>query len=161
MRVSAIRHFEATIEIGGRQFPKKIAKRRYWNDLETRPYMRGLRNLALTFNRVGRFDDAERVCAQLAGECGDDLTAEYHRGEIALNRGRWNDAIVAASRLINLYPECNFIAAFELACHDRSFPRSSMQPRTTPAPRACSSGRPSVAHPGSTTTFTTTTAASR
>ena len=122
---AAIRHFEATIEIGRRQFPKKVAKRRYWNDLDTRPYMRGLRNLALTFNRVGRFDDAERICAQLADECGDDLTADYHRGEIALNRGHWDDAIVAASRLVNLYPECNFIvafAAFELDRHDRILP---------------------------------------
>lgn len=121
----AIRHFEATVEIGRRQFPKKIAKRRYWRDLETRPYMRGLRNLALTFNQVSRFEDAERICARLDGECGDDVTADYHRAGIALNRGRWDDAIAAASRLVDLYPDCNFVvafAAFELDRYDRILP---------------------------------------
>ena len=122
---AAIRHFEATIEVGRRQFPKKMAKRRYWRELDTRPYMRGLRNLALTFNQVGRFDDAERICARLADECGDDTTADYHRAAIALNRGQWEAAIVAASRLVDIYPECDLIvacAAFELDRHDRILP---------------------------------------
>ncbi len=114
---AAIPHFEHTVEVGRRLFPARIAKQRYWSELETRPYMRGLRNLALVLNRVGRYDDAERVCARLAGECGDDLTADYHRAAIALNRGHWSDALGAASRLVELYPEADFVvaaAAFEL-----------------------------------------------
>jgi tetratricopeptide (TPR) repeat protein len=122
---TAVRHFETTITIGRRQFPKRIAKRRYWSDLDTRPYMRGLRNLALTLVRLGRFDDAERILARLADECGDDLTADYQRAGIALDRANWDDAITTASRLVELYPECDFLvafAAFELDRHDRILP---------------------------------------
>src|SRR5690606_17737505 len=108
-----------------RLFPARLAKKHYWSDLDTRPYMRGLRNLALVLNQVGRYDDAERACARLADECGDDLTADYHRAAIAMNRGRWIDALNAAARLVELYPELDFIvaaAALELGRADRVLP---------------------------------------
>jgi tetratricopeptide (TPR) repeat protein len=122
---SAIEHFETTTKIGRRLFPARMAKKRYWSDLETRPYMRGLRNLALTLNRTGRYDEAERVCVRLADECGDDITVAYYRADLALNRGQWATAIELASRLVEVYPECNFtvaLAAFELDRHGRILP---------------------------------------
>jgi tetratricopeptide (TPR) repeat protein len=115
--IAAIRHFETTSQIGRRLFPARIAKQQYWQDLATRPYMRGLRNLALTLNRAGRFEDAERVCARLDDECGDAATASYQRVSIALNLRQWSEALACASRLVGLYAECNFevaIAAYEL-----------------------------------------------
>ena len=44
----AVALFEKTIEVGRTLFPRRFARKRYWKDLETRPYIRGLRNLALT-----------------------------------------------------------------------------------------------------------------
>lgn len=44
----AITHFQKTIELGRKLFPARISKKRYWSDHATRPYMRGLRNLAST-----------------------------------------------------------------------------------------------------------------
>lgn len=123
--ISAIKHFETTIQVGRRLFPPRIAKKSYWRDLKTRPYMRGLRNLALTLNRTGQFDAALRVCARLADECGDDITADYHRAAIALNQGQWSSALATASRLVGLYPECNFevaMAAYELGRLDQVLP---------------------------------------
>jgi tetratricopeptide (TPR) repeat protein len=59
---AAIAHFEKTIELGRKLFPAKIARKRYWSDHDTRPYMRGLRNLTLALVEGGRFDDALRIC---------------------------------------------------------------------------------------------------
>src|SRR5690606_35809534 len=41
----AARQFELTIEHGRKLFPKRLAKKEYWSNQDTRPYMRGLRNL--------------------------------------------------------------------------------------------------------------------
>jgi len=46
----AIASFRKTIELGRRLFPRRIARRNHWNDIETRPYMRGMRNLAIALN---------------------------------------------------------------------------------------------------------------
>jgi len=51
-------HFERTIELGRQLFPRRIGKQRYWSDHSARPYMRGLRNLTLTLNYLGRFKEA-------------------------------------------------------------------------------------------------------
>ncbi|MFB3906364.1 MAG: tetratricopeptide repeat protein [Acidobacteriota bacterium] len=66
----AVRLFQQTVEGGRRLFPKRISKKRYWSDLATRPYIRGLRNLTLTLNRVGRFQEALELCDRLERECG-------------------------------------------------------------------------------------------
>jgi len=88
--------FRRTIELGRRLFPRRIAHREYWRDLDTRPYMRGLRNLALALNRAGQWEEALAVCDRLEQECGDRVTAMAHRSSIYLNTGRWPEALGAA-----------------------------------------------------------------
>jgi tetratricopeptide (TPR) repeat protein len=89
----AVGYFEKTIEVGRRLFPKRIAKDRYWSDLATRPYMRGLGNLAMALNEIGRYQDALALCDQLADECGDELTAAAYKAHIFLNTGQWRAAL--------------------------------------------------------------------
>lgn len=92
----AIGYFEKTLEVGRRLFPKRIAKKRYWSDLATRPYMRGLSNLARALNEIGRYKDALALCARLAHECGDEFTAAAHQANIFLNTGQWQSALEAS-----------------------------------------------------------------
>ncbi len=108
----AIAHFEKTAEVGRKLFPKRLAKKHYWRELSTRPYMRGLRNLALTFNRMGRYDDALNLCDRLARECGDELTVQWYRAYVALNTEQWQTAAQEAHGLRFLDPAMSFIAAF-------------------------------------------------
>jgi tetratricopeptide (TPR) repeat protein len=110
----AIAHFEKTIDLGRKLFPARISKKRYWSDHDTRPYMRGLRNLTLALNRAGRFDEALAICDRLENECGDDTTAAANRAAIFLNTGRWSEAAEAAQRLTGIWPEEGLIAAFAL-----------------------------------------------
>lgn len=107
-------HFKKTIELGRKLFPKRIAKNRYWSDHSTRPYMRGLRNLALTLNELGRHDEALTLCDRLEHECGDDLSAAGHRAAIYLNTARWQLAADAATYLHKVWPSESFVAAFAL-----------------------------------------------
>jgi tetratricopeptide (TPR) repeat protein len=110
----AITHFQKTIELGRKLFPKRIGKKRYWSDHSTRPYMRGLRNLTLTLNQAGRYDDALALCDRLEQECGDDITVLSFRSAIYLNTGHWQMAADAAVRLHRLYASESFTAAFAL-----------------------------------------------
>jgi len=110
----ALSHFQETIELGRKLFPARISKKRYWSDHATRPYMRGLRNLASTLNEAGRFEEALALCDRLDEECGDDITATWHRAGIYLNTGKWPQAAEAAQRLTGLFPEANLLAAFAL-----------------------------------------------
>jgi tetratricopeptide (TPR) repeat protein len=115
--------FRRTIELGRRMFPRRIPKKDYWDVLETRPYVRGLRNLCLTLNRAGRYDEALSLCDRLERECGDDLTADAHRTSIHLNTGRWEEALALGNRLHQLFPEENLtagLAAFELGRKDEA-----------------------------------------
>lgn len=50
-------------------FPPRLAKKHYWLDLHTRPFMRGLRNLTMTRNEQGRYEEALRLCTRLAEKC--------------------------------------------------------------------------------------------
>lgn len=116
----AIGHFEKTIEVGRRLFPKRIAKKRYWSDLSTRPYMRGLRNLALTLNRAGKYAEALTICERLEQQCGDEITVRSHRASIYLNTGRWRLAADAGLELHRLMPTASLVAAlasFEIGDH--------------------------------------------
>lgn len=100
----AIDRFRRTVELGRRLFPRRIARADYWRDIETRPYMRGLRNLALALNRAGRWEEALAVCDRLEEECGDRVTAMAHRSSAYLNTGRWPEAAGAAEYLRGLDP---------------------------------------------------------
>lgn len=108
----AAEHFQRTMEVGRGLFPKRLARSHYWVDLSTRPYMRGKRNLALTLNRLGRYEEALALCERLEEECGDDLTAGAYRADIYLNLGRWEEARQQALHVIGLWPELAFPAAF-------------------------------------------------
>lgn len=87
---SAIEQFERTIRIGRTLFPKRIPKSDYWLNLATRPYMRGLTNIATAFTRAGRYDDALAAAQRIEAECGDQETARRHRLLVFLNRGDWD-----------------------------------------------------------------------
>jgi tetratricopeptide (TPR) repeat protein len=98
-------HFKKTIEVGRRLFPKRVARSSWWRDLKTRPYMRGLRNLAKTLLRGGKYDEATKVVDRLQLECADELSADSYRAAIALNTGEWKVAAESAARLRGLWPE--------------------------------------------------------
>jgi tetratricopeptide (TPR) repeat protein len=111
----AIRHFEKTVELGRKLFPARIGKKRYWSDHATRPYMRGLRNLALTLNEAARYDDALAICDRLENECGDDFSAASYRSAVYLNTGKWERAADFAKRSGgDLDPSAGFVEAFAL-----------------------------------------------
>jgi hypothetical protein len=109
----AISHFRTTMEVGRRLFPKRLAKKHYWQHLATRPYMRGLSNLALTLNRAGEYIEALDACEKLERECGDDLSAAWHRAAIYLNTGRWEIAREQSEGLARgMNPDACFLAGF-------------------------------------------------
>jgi tetratricopeptide (TPR) repeat protein len=108
----AIAHFKKTMEVGRRLFPKRIAKTSWWSDHRTRPYMRGLRNLALTLTQTKRYQEALAVCDRLVEECHDDITAAAHRATAYLNTGRWQQALDAATYIHQISPSESIIASF-------------------------------------------------
>jgi tetratricopeptide (TPR) repeat protein len=108
----AIALFEKTMEVGRRLFPRRIARSLYWSDHRTRPYMRGMGNLALALNRAGRWDEALVVCDRLERECGDRITAMAHRGAVWINTERWAEAAGAALYLRGIHPEESLVAGF-------------------------------------------------
>jgi tetratricopeptide (TPR) repeat protein len=110
----AERRFRSCVELGRKMLPKRVARSSWWRDLETRPYMRGLRNLTLTLIRAGRYEEAEELANRLERECADDASASVHRAAIALNTGRWRVAAEDARRLTALWPEEGLVEAFAL-----------------------------------------------
>ncbi|MGQ0505802.1 MAG: hypothetical protein ACT4TC_10840, partial [Myxococcaceae bacterium] len=119
----AIAHFEKTMEVGRRLFPKRIAKDRWWSDHDTRPFIRGLRNLALTLNQLGRYEDALAACDRLEKECHDAITAAAHRASAHLNLGNWQNALDAALYIHQISPTESMVAAlaaFELGRLDEA-----------------------------------------
>jgi hypothetical protein len=90
---------------------RAFARQLYWNDLETRPYMRGMRNLALALNRAGHWEEALAVCDRLEQECDDRITAMAHRSSVYLNTGRWAEAAGAAQYLRGIDPSVSSLVA--------------------------------------------------
>lgn len=109
----AIAQFRKTIEVGRTLFPKRIPKDHWWRDHATRPYMRGLGNLVITFNRSGRYDEALAACDQLA-LCHDELRVNAHRGPVLLNLGRYEEAAACFATLTGLWAREGFPVAFAL-----------------------------------------------
>lgn len=112
--VTAEGHFRTTVVVGRKLFPKRFAKRDYWSDLRTRPYIRGLRNLALTLVRLRRFAEALGVCDTLDAVVGDDITANSHRAACHLCLGNWEESYRAASFGHHIHPSESLVAAFAL-----------------------------------------------
>lgn len=107
----AAEHFREAVEVGKRLLPKRVAKDSWWTDLSTRPYMRGLRSLALAFTCDGRYDEALQVCATL-DECEDDLTTASFRASIHLSRCEWSAALDSALFIRRIQTLDSLIAAF-------------------------------------------------
>lgn len=108
----SIEHFKKAIELGRKMIPKTLKKEHYWLDLKTRPYIRGLRNLALMLNRAGEYEEALSYCSILDRECGDHLTASSYRASAYLNLGEWNLAEKNALKVSKDSPIEAAIAAF-------------------------------------------------
>ncbi len=108
----AIEHFEQAAEVGRRLFPKRLAKKHFWVDTDTRPYMRALRGLTTALLRSGRVDEALELCDRMERECGDEDAATTFRSHALLLARRWEEALEQARRLVNIWPEHSYIAAF-------------------------------------------------
>jgi tetratricopeptide (TPR) repeat protein len=110
----AIGHFQKTIETGRKHFPKKIPRKRYWSDLSTRPYMRGLRNLTIALSRSGRYEDALMLCDRLEKECMDEVSATTYRAIAYLNLGHYNQAADSALKIKDFDPSESLVAGFAI-----------------------------------------------
>lgn len=108
----AIEHFERTIEVGRRLLPPRVPRSGWWSDHRTRPYMRGLRNLALALVEAKRYDEALATCDRLATECDDAITAAAHRASAYLGTRRWREALDAARYIHQISPGESILAAF-------------------------------------------------
>ncbi len=108
----AIECFQQALTEGRKLFRKRMPKKRYWVDHDTRPYMRGLRNLAVAKMLLTRYDDALAVCERMERECGDNEAAVSFRAHIYLNMGRWSDAREMANSVVRIWPEHAYVAAF-------------------------------------------------
>jgi len=111
----AVTQFERTVVLGRRLFPQRIARTRYWTDLSTRPFLRGMRNLAYALTVAGRFEEALAACDQLELEVGDEATTTSHRASIHLNQGRWEEVEKLADSLPEIDASESFVLAFALA----------------------------------------------
>ena len=110
----AVGHFERTVELGRKMFPKRIAKKRYWQDLSTRPYMRGLRNLVFTYNTMGHYEEALAICDKLDKTCGDDASADVFSAAIYMNTKMWRRAHDKAAKWRHIWPNEAFVAGLSL-----------------------------------------------
>ncbi|MBK9129845.1 MAG: tetratricopeptide repeat protein [Phycisphaerales bacterium] len=113
----AIARFQKCIDLGRKLLPKRVAKDRWWSDDATRPYMRGLRNLALTYNHAGQHEKALEVCDLLERECHDEVCAAGHRSAACLSLGDWQGALRAALHIHRIAPHESLtaaLAAYEL-----------------------------------------------
>ncbi len=108
----ALAHFEMTEKVGRTLFRKRIPKADYWLCLETRPYMRGLRNQWSVLNRLGRYAKALKIAERLDRECGDEVVATAYRANTYLNTGEWQLAHDAAISVAGFWPTESLIAAF-------------------------------------------------
>ena len=110
----AVAHFRKTIEVGRKLLPKRVARSSWWTNLDTRPYMRGLRNLALALNESEEYAEALEVCDRLESECADAISANALRAPVLLTTGRWLAAAKAATYGSELDPSQSLIAALAL-----------------------------------------------
>ncbi len=119
----AVVQFTRMMELSRKNLPRRLTKSLFKNNHRGKPYRRGLSNLLITLNRLGRYDEALGLADQLEQDCGDREGAEYHRAVIRLNRGEWEDAVRSARYVRNLWPERSFVAAmgsFEMGCMEES-----------------------------------------
>ncbi|MGC3999581.1 MAG: tetratricopeptide repeat protein [Anaeromyxobacter sp.] len=143
----AVGHFRKTVEIGRRLFPKRVARSSWWTNLSTRPYMRGLGNLALALNESGAFAEALEICRRLEDECDDPITANAHRASVCMNASRWADAAKAALHNRNVNPTESLVAGlaqFERGQREDAIvsPPARRTEQPSRSPDACRSAHP-------------------
>lgn len=112
----AVKHFREAAKQGRGYFGRRIAKSDYWLDINTRPYIRALQNLALSLNMAGQWREALAICDQLEKECGDasSVQAHAHRASAYLNLLEWDNACHSALKIAAVSPDEGFIAGFAL-----------------------------------------------
>jgi tetratricopeptide (TPR) repeat protein len=110
----AIEQFNLAVNAGRKLFPKRVRKDSYWSNTDTRPYMRGLRNLALALNQAGQCDKALKVCSRMDQECGDTMIADSRRAAIYLNMGDWKAAAECALRVRETFASDSLVLGFAL-----------------------------------------------
>lgn len=106
----AAEYYEKTVEVGRSLFGR-VSKKDYWYVLETRPYVRGLRNLAFCLLRLRRYREALEICDKLDSVCGDSVTANIYRASVYLNQGKWLKAL-EHSGSVEIDSSDSFIIAF-------------------------------------------------
>jgi hypothetical protein len=119
----AEQHFTRMMELSRKRLPRRLTPRLFKNNHRGKPYRRGLSNLLITLNRLGRYEKALRLADQLEHICGDRAGAECHRAGIHLNRGALEEDVSAARYVRELWPEMSFVAAmgsFELGRMEES-----------------------------------------
>jgi tetratricopeptide (TPR) repeat protein len=107
----AVMQFTKMMELSRKRLPRRLTPSLFENNHRGKPYRRGLSNLLITLNRLGRYDEALQLADQLEHVFADRESAVYYRAEIHLNRGAWADAVSAARYVRKLWPEMSFIAA--------------------------------------------------
>lgn len=110
----AVELFKTTVKVSRNRFPRRIPKSNYWLDIETRPFIRGLMNLALALNQAEKYKETLEVCDRLEKECGDagKVSAIVHRAAAYLNLSRWQEAYDQAISVIDESADEGFVAGF-------------------------------------------------
>ena len=109
---AALANFQSAQVAGRKQFPRRIAKSRYWSDHDTRPFLRAIMHEVAVHNRLGEYKKALDLCDRLERDFGQDITAEALRVPVLLNDRQWQEASRMAERLVGIYPENHFLVAF-------------------------------------------------
>ncbi len=112
---AALAHFARALEVGRALFPKRIAKSRWWTDLDTRPYLRAMRGTVRTLLEAGRSEEALTWCDRMETECFDVPHAQAARAVAALNLGAWALAMQSAQSVVQRWPEYGFVLAYAFA----------------------------------------------
>jgi tetratricopeptide (TPR) repeat protein len=105
---AALAHFRDAEDVGRKQFPRRIAKSRYWSDHATRPFLRAIMHQVSAHNRLGEYDTALALCDRLTRDYGQDISADDLRVPVLLNAGSWAEAARVADSLVGLYPVNHF-----------------------------------------------------
>ncbi|MDP7422553.1 MAG: tetratricopeptide repeat protein [bacterium] len=116
----AERHFKQCVDVANRNMPRGLKRGDYWNLTETRPYVRGLRNLVITYNLGHRFEQAIETAQILKKKCDDTISAAGLLAPVYLNTGQWKKALNSARYVCQIYPSEGYLAALALMELDRT-----------------------------------------
>lgn len=109
---AALSAYADALRVGRTLFPKRIRKDHWWSDIDTRPYMRAMRNTTVALIRAGRSEEALAWCDRMTKETYDTEASDVFRAAACLNLRRWAEARELAGRYVRIWPEQDFVAAF-------------------------------------------------